>query len=123
MTSRPASRRIFNSQALLRLFGTPRPAQPLELLGDRAALKLRRRPPRLETYTLAVEHERLAAVRGLVGREDGYSWQVEIGYKLGYNCHETKAPDCVSAGQRLGTPSGTRTPNPLIKSQLLCQLS
>ena len=22
-----------------------------------------------------------------------------------------------------GTPSGTRTPNPLIKSQLLCQLS
>jgi hypothetical protein len=23
----------------------------------------------------------------------------------------------------LGAPSGTRTPNPLIKSQLLCQLS
>ena len=28
-----------------------------------------------------------------------------------------------AAGQRSGAPSGTRTPNPLIKSQLLCQLS
>jgi hypothetical protein len=29
---------------------------------------------------------------------------------------------CPDLGKR-GAPSGTRTPNPLIKSQLLCQLS
>ncbi len=29
---------------------------------------------------------------------------------------------CLDLGKR-GAPSGTRTPNPLIKSQLLCQLS
>jgi hypothetical protein len=30
---------------------------------------------------------------------------------------------CTAAELRGSAPSGTRTPNPLIKSQLLCQLS
>ena len=32
-------------------------------------------------------------------------------------------PLCRSVTCTFGAPSGTRTPNPLIKSQLLCQLS
>ena len=34
-----------------------------------------------------------------------------------------RSPGGVNALVRTGAPSGTRTPNPLIKSQLLCQLS
>jgi hypothetical protein len=39
---------------------------------------------------------------------------------------QTSEPTAVAAGSHngeVGAPSGTRTPNPLIKSQLLCQLS
>ena len=36
---------------------------------------------------------------------------------------ETGAPDDSEAPDLSGGPSGTRTPDPLIKSQLLCQLS
>jgi len=36
---------------------------------------------------------------------------------------ESGAPDVLEAPDSFGGPSGTRTPDPLIKSQLLCQLS
>ncbi len=53
---------------------------------------------------------------------------VSVGYLLGLT--DERSPRPVPGGGSLflaveegGTPSGTRTPNPLIKSQLLCQLS
>ncbi len=45
----------------------------------------------------------------------------QVLYLLSYAHHAfvpAKSPEPV-----VGAPSGTRTPNPLIKSQLLCQLS
>jgi hypothetical protein len=45
------------------------------------------------------------------------------GYRTGTVAAEQPAGFRVKVQVRWGAPSGTRTPNPLIKSQLLCQLS
>jgi integrase len=57
-------------------------------------------------------HARGLAAAALAGR-----------YQSGTKTDAGRPPGRVNALVRGGAPSGTRTPNPLIKSQLLCQLS
>ena len=68
-----------------------------------------------------VRDEAMGVHDGPGGQITGTPWQAKI---VGKNRGQRRRSDTVT-GSDLGfcAPSGTRTPNPLIKSQLLCQLS
>src|SRR4051812_14388555 len=97
-----------------------------------------------DTYTSvlpAVAHAAADAVAGIIPRavpapqqptgetpagpgSDGQTAAALAGrYQSGPKTDAGRPPGRVNALVRGGAPSGTRTPNPLIKSQLLCQLS
>ena len=60
-----------------------------------------------------------AAVSGRAGRLPGPGQRPP----RSPGCLGRRSPGLYAADLHVGAPSGTRTPNPLIKSQLLCQLS
>ena len=112
--------------------------------GPGRQVKLRYSEAEADTYTSvlpAVAQAAAEAVAGIVPRavpaareptgetpagpgSDGQAAAALAGrYQPGPKTDTGRPPGRVNALVRGGAPSGTRTPNPLIKSQLLCQLS
>ena len=58
-----------------------------------------------------------------VSPEEPSAAALAVRWQFGPKDDPGRPPGRVNALVRGGAPSGTRTPNPLIKSQLLCQLS
>ena len=62
-------------------------------------------------------------VRPATGPPTGAAEHLFAGSRRPESRNDEAAPSGWTGPLRVGAPSGTRTPNPLIKSQLLCQLS